>query len=178
MPNRELVADVPIQVYTTLLAAAVYGVTVVSALRLLLPRFLVLYFDGIPTVRPAYEASYASPQVIVAALLLGLATRSFVFTPFTAAADTAPEDETLAEFDPAAATLGETFWYNAWGYKARTKVAILRTAAVVAGAGVSTFLQCALTVSGVASTGAAAYAAVWAVAGLLTGLALGVVGGA
>jgi hypothetical protein len=42
--------------------------------------------------------------------------------------------------------------------------------------GVNTFLQVFMTVEGVDAMGAAAYASVWVVAALLTGVSLGVVG--
>jgi hypothetical protein len=174
VPNKDIISDIPIQVYTTLLSVAIYLVTAVAALRTVLPRVMVLYFDGIPSVQPAYDASYV--PLIPVALLLGFAARSFVFTPFAAAADTAPEDAKLADFRPGSATLNETFVHNVWGYTAKTKVLILRSAALVIVTGISTYLQCAMTVNGVASNGAAAYASVWVVAGLVASMALGLVG--
>jgi hypothetical protein len=174
VPNREIITDIPIQIYTTLLASAIYGVVTISAIRAFLPKYLVLYFDGLPSVSPAYEASYV--PMIPVALLLGLAAHTFIFLPFAATGE-AKDDTRLAEFDPASASLRQTVDHNLWGYTAKTKVVIRRTTVLMAATAINTYLQCALTVSGVESYGAVAYAGVWVLADLLVGLALGVVGG-
>lgn len=172
--NQDIIADIYIQASTTLLAASIYGVAIVSAFRTFLPKQLVLYFSSIQSVRPAYEASYVTLFPI--ALVFGLTAHTFIFTPF-AATDKAEEDDQLAKFDPVSATLNETVYYNVWGFATKTKVAILRTAVLATVSGVSTYLQCAMAINGVESPGAAAYAGIWAVPGLLSGLALGLVGG-
>jgi hypothetical protein len=174
VPNKEIITDIPIQVYTTLLPAAIYGVVLVSAFGAFLPKYLVLYFGGIPTLRPAYEAGYVS--LVPVTVLLGYAARNFIFTPFAAAADPTADDTKLEEFDPATATLQQTFYHNVWGYSTKSKVVILRTGALVLTTGIDTYLHCALTITGVESYGAIVYASVWATAALLTGMALGIVG--
>lgn len=100
----------------------------------------------------------------------------FIFAPF-AAQGKVPEDEKLKDFDPATATLGETVYANVWGYTAKTKVVIRRTAVAVAVTAINTYLACTMTIYGISSAGATAYAAVWAFAALCTGLGLGLVGG-
>lgn len=172
--NQDIIADISIQASTTLLAASIYGVAIVLAFRTFLPKQLVLYFSGIRSVGPAYEASYVTLFPI--ALAFGLAAHTFIFTPF-AATDKAEEDDQLANFDPVSATLNETIYYNVWGFTAKTKVVILRTAVFTIITGISTYLQCALAIKGIESPGAVAYAGVWTVPGLLSGLALGLVGG-
>ena len=173
LPNRELV-DVGLQIYTTALSAGIYTVTIVLGLRLLLPRFLVMYFAGIPTVLPAYAASFV--RLLPVAVLFGFAASSFIYTPF-ATTTKAKEDDQIGKFDPAAATLGETVAWNFLGYTAKTKVIVRRTAVVAFVTACNTYLACTMTIYGIASTGAVAYAALWVTAALCSGLGLGYVGG-
>ncbi len=178
MPNREIVADRPIQAYTTLLAGVIYSVTLTAAYKTFLPKVLVLYFEGIPSVEPAYSATtylFASVPAALLSLLFGLAARTFIFAPFATTGRT-PEDAHIGEFDPVSATLRETVWWNLWGYTTQAKVAIARTAVVMLVTAVQTYLQCVLVVPGIESYGAAAYTSIWVAAAFLTGLGLGVVG--
>jgi hypothetical protein len=172
VPNRELV-DVPLQLYTTALSCGIYSVTLVLALRFLLPKILILYFARIPSLEPAYEASYAAALPVT--LLFGAAASVFIFAPFATAAKS-KDDDKIAEFDPATATLDETLWWNLWGFTAKSKVVIRRTAVVMLLTGVNTFLSCTMGIYGVEPQGAAAYAAVWVVAALFTGYGLAKVG--
>lgn len=173
LPNRELV-DLPLQLLTTALSTGIYTVTLVLSLRFVLPRILVLYFSGLPTVEPAYTASYAT--VLPVTLLFGAAASTFIFAPF-ATTGKAKEDDKISQFDPAAASLGQTVWWNFWGYTAKTKVVIRRTAITTLVTGVNTYLACSKTINGVDPAGASAYAAVWVFAALCTGVGLGMVGG-
>lgn len=176
-PNREIIVDRQIGVLSTLLAGFIYNVVLFLSYKTYLPGALVLHFEGIPTVEPANNAAaiYVSPLATALALLSGLAARSFIFTPVAATGRT-EQDEKAAQFDPVVAGLGETLWWNIWGYTTQTKVAVLRTAVVMAVTGVNTYLSCAMTISGVETTGAAVYASVWVVAAFFTGLGLSIVG--
>ncbi|ROT35689.1 hypothetical protein SODALDRAFT_328066 [Sodiomyces alkalinus F11] len=171
--NREILTDIPIQAYTTLLSAMIYGITLFSALHTYLPTSFAVYFEGLPDLTPAYTANYLS--LLPVALAFGFAARSFIFTPFTATGRS-KEDGKLEQFDPVTATLGETVLYNLWGYTTRGKVIILRTAVVMVMTGISTYLQCFMTIGGVEPRGAASYAGPWVVASFLTGVALAFVG--
>lgn len=173
VPNGELV-DLSLQAYTAALSSGIYTVIVVLSLRFLLPSILVVHFNGLPSLEPAYNASYAT--VLPATLLLGIAASTFIFAPFVVTGQ-ATEDVSVALFDPAAATLKETLWWNTWGYTAKTKVVIWRTAAAVLVTAVSTYLACTISIYGVQPAGAAAYASVWALAAACTGVGLGFVGG-
>ena len=173
VPNRELV-DFPLQLYTTALSTGIYSVTAVLSMRFLLPRILVIHFKGLPTLEPAYDASYAS--VLPATLLFGAAASAFIFPPFATTAKTTEDDQVRA-FAPAEATLRDTFWWNVWGYTTKTKVAIQRTALTMFVTGVTTYLACTLKIYGIGATGAASFAAVWVFAALCSGLGLALVGG-
>ncbi|KAK1239752.1 hypothetical protein MKX07_001206 [Trichoderma sp. CBMAI-0711] len=172
LPNRELIGW-PLQLLTAGLSTSIYSVVLVSSLRFLLPSIFVVHFEGLRNLEPAYSASYLA--VLPVTLLFGIAASTFIFPPFATTGKT-KEDERVTNFDPAEASLGETVWWNFWGYTTKAKVAIGRTAVTLLVTGVNTYLACAMTIPGVEPEGAAAYAGVWVFAALCTGLGLGVVG--
>lgn len=179
VPNREIVTDGGLQVLTTVLAGLVYSVVFFLAGRTYLPTALVLHFAGIPTIQPAADAlllGYDRPVTQVLSLVLGIAARTFIFTPMVTTPRNPEEEKEIADFDPAAATLGETVAYNLWGFTSQTKVSIKRTAVAMLYTAIGTYLQCASGIQGVESYGAAVYASVWVVAALVTGLSLRYVG--
>ncbi|KND94817.1 hypothetical protein TOPH_00689 [Tolypocladium ophioglossoides CBS 100239] len=171
--NRELI-DLPLQLYTTALSTGIYTVVLVLSLRFLLPRILVVYFTRLPSLEPAYTATYAA--VLPVTVLFGAAASTFIFAPFATTGES-KDDDKIGQFDPVQASLQQTVWWNFWGYTAKTKVVIRRTAAAVFVTGISTYLACTMSIYGIESTGAIAYAAVWVFAALCTGLGLGLVGG-
>ncbi|KAM0346452.1 hypothetical protein ACHAPU_005517 [Fusarium lateritium] len=173
LPNRELL-DIPLQSYTTALSTGIYTVVLVLSLRFLLPRILVVNYSGVSTLEPAYNASYAA--ILPVTTLFGIAASTFIFAPFATTAR-AKEDEKINQFDPVAASLGETVWWNMWGYTVKTKVVIRRTVVVAFVAAVNTFLASYKTMYRVDAIGAAAYAGVWAFAATCSGIGLGFVGG-
>lgn len=171
VPNRVLLVDRPIQVYTTVLASAVYALTLAVAYGPILRSTLLLKFGGIPSIEPS-QSLHATLLTVGLALALGAAARTFIFIP-AAATGSVAEDDALKGFDPVSATLGETLLFNAWGFRAQTKVTILRTLVVMFISGVRTFLQCGLTIARVELSGSAVYASVWAAASLFAGIGLG-----
>ncbi|KAL0473527.1 hypothetical protein QR685DRAFT_517099 [Neurospora intermedia] len=178
IPNRDIVVDRQIQVLTSLLSALVYSVTLFLACRTFLPTNFVLYFEGIRTIEPAQDAqlfSFNRPLTQILCLLFGVAARTLIFTPSVTASPTI-RDQEVAEFDPATANLGQTIYWNLWGYTTPTKVSVKRTAVAMLFAGVDTYLQATTVLSGVDSYGAAVYASVWVLAAVITGLALRYVG--
>jgi hypothetical protein len=178
VPNHELVVDRPIQAYTTLLAGAIYCVTLSTAYKTFLPRTLVVYFSGIPSIEPARSATtflFVSTPALVLSLLFGLAARTFIFTP-VATTDPSQDDVGTARFDPMHATLRETLWWNLWGYSSQGRASVVRTGAAVLATALRTYLSCTITINGIDSYGAAVYASVWAFAAFLTGVGLGFVG--
>ncbi|KGQ12570.1 hypothetical protein BB8028_0003g11290 [Beauveria bassiana] len=170
--NKDLVS-VPFQLLIAVLATSVYASVVSLALRFLLPRILVLNFRGIPTVEPAYAASFLA--LLPTAAFFGVAASQFLFAPYVTTGKS-KEDDKIRQFDPVQASLGETVWWNFWGYTLRSRVAITRTAIVAGITAVSTYLACAVAIDGVSRFGAVMYALVWAFATGGAGLALGLVG--
>lgn len=173
VPNSEIVTSADIQIYTTILAAVIYAVTLSISYSAFLPIYLVTYFEGIPSIAAAHSPSWIG--ILPVTLILGLAAKSFIFTPAVTSAPSIA-DAKGAAFNPATATLGDTFWHNTWGFSSRAKVVIKRTATLMLVTGVNTFIQTFVTIEGVEAPGAAVYSAVWVVAAGITGTALGLVG--
>lgn len=134
---------------------------------------LVTYFNNLPSIEAAHSATPIS--LLPLTLVLGLAARSFIFTPATASSPSVKEAKSVA-FNPSTATLAETFEHNFWNYGPRTKVVIKRTATLMLVSGLNTFLHVFVTLKGVEAPGAAAYAFVWVVAAFISGVSLGLVG--
>lgn len=173
VPNNDIVTSTSIQAYTTVLAASIYAVMLYTAYSTYLPVYLVTYFEDIRTVAVAHSSTPIT--LFPLTLLLGLAAKSFIFTPAAASAPST-RDAILTAFNPATSTLAETFWYNVWGFDVRTKIIIKRTATLMLIVGMNTFLQAFITVEGVEATGAFAYSGVWVISAAFTGIAYGLVG--
>ncbi|KAI1413694.1 hypothetical protein F5Y13DRAFT_27788 [Hypoxylon sp. FL1857] len=173
-PNADIVTDRPIELLTTLLAGAIYSVTLFFAYATYLPSYLVVHFTSLPSIASAHEATYVG--LLPVTLVLGFAARAFVFTPAEATPTTPKAEDAGDKFDPASATLKETVRWNFWGWTPPTKVVICRTALLVLVTGANTFLQTRLTIEGVETPGALAWSSVWVLAAAVTGLALGAVG--
>ncbi|KAL8773050.1 MAG: hypothetical protein Q9209_002070 [Squamulea sp. 1 TL-2023] len=171
--NRSILNDLNIKVYTSFLAAAVYGVVIYGSFRTWLPGFLIIHFEGLKDLSGAYEA--ALPGVTIGFLVSGYAAQSFLFMPALGAKPDA-HDMQMAEFDPETATLGQTIWYNVWGYSKRSRTLIKRTATLVLASAMQTGLRTYITIEGVEPTGAAGWAGMWAAAATLVGTVLWWVG--
>ena len=166
--NRSVVNDFSVQLLNSLLATIVYGLVLYTSLKSWLPTYLVTHFDGLKSLDAAHEA--AQIFVLIGALPLGFAAKSFIFTPSMAGKpDT--RDAKNAAFDPVTATFWETLKYNAWGHSKRVRTLIKRTATLMAFTGLYTWLQVYYVVEGAEFLGAAGWSAVWAAAATITGLA-------
>ncbi|TRX94509.1 hypothetical protein FHL15_004664 [Xylaria flabelliformis] len=174
VPNADILTDGPIALLTTLLAGAIYSVSLLFAYSTYLPTYLVMYFEGLPSLVRAHESSYVG--LLPVTLALGFAARVFIFTPAEATGRT-PADAKNEAFDPVKASLRETVRWNFLGWSSQTKVALQRTALVVLVSGTNTFLRTRLTIVGVETIGAVAWSSVWVFAAAITGVALSAVGG-
>ncbi|KAI1000469.1 hypothetical protein K3495_g7726 [Podosphaera aphanis] len=166
--NSDILTSTSIHIYMVILPALIYAVTVFTAYRTYLPIYLVTYFDQIPSITAAHSPFYITQ--FPAALLLGIAAKSFLFVP--AVATTCASEDT---FNPRTASLRETIIFNLWGYSTRTKLIVERTVVMVLICSVNIFLQTLITVDGVEVLGAIVYSALWALAHGITGVALGIV---
>ncbi|PMD36510.1 hypothetical protein L207DRAFT_586215 [Hyaloscypha variabilis F] len=152
-PNNEILTSTSIQIYTTILAAAIYSVTLYTAYLTFLPVQFATYFSNIPTLAPAYAAT---PYFALPSLDLPRASSKVIYIY----------------------SFGEHIVYNVWGYSKRSKVVIKRTVALMLVSGVNTFVQAFFTIEGVEAAGAVSYASVWLIANGITGSALGAVSSA
>ena len=166
--NRSVINDYGVQVATVLLAAGIYGVVVLTSYSTWLPVYLITHFDGIRDISALHNKNF--PWLAGSFLPLGFAAKVFLFTPATASKPD-NHDKAIAKFNPETATLGETVWYNIWGYPHRTRTLIKRTATLITVAGLHTALQTYVTISGAEGFGAVGWSSVWALATSLTGAA-------
>lgn len=140
---------------------------------------MITHFDNLPTLHNGREENLAL-QVLLAAPA-GLATTRFLFVPAVAASNkllraldavAAP-----AKFDSENASLAQTIAYNLGfgpdGFSARTQVLTKRTAVLVLSSFINVFVRVFATIQGTEPIGAAGWSSLWAVAGLLTGIAYG-----
>ncbi|KAI4247319.1 MAG: hypothetical protein LQ352_006187 [Teloschistes flavicans] len=171
--NRSILYDYPVTIYTSFLAAIVYGVVVYGSFRTWLPGFLIVHFEGLKDLAGAHEA--ALPFVIFAFIISGYAAQSFLFVPALGAKPDA-HDLKMAEFDSETATLGETLWWNVWGYSKRSRTLIKRTTILALTSAMQTGLRTYITVEGVELVGALGWASMWAATSILVGGALWWVG--
>lgn len=174
-PNAEILGDRPIALLATLLAGAIYSVSLLAAYATYLPTLLVTYFGNLKTLAPAHEPARWAAGTLPVTLALGLAAYVFVFAPAEATGRT-EADAVNERFDPVAAGLSETLRWNVWGWSDQTKTAIRRTALLSLVTGINTFLQTRFAIVGVETAGALAWSSVWVFAGIATGLGLGAVG--
>ena len=166
--NRSIIEDIPVRLLTTLFAAAIYGTVIFASYQSWLPVYLVTHFDGIRDISAAH--SPALPMLVATCVPIGYAAKEFLFTT-SAGSRGGLGDASASSFDPATATLFETVYYNFWGFSKRSKLVITRTATLVFVTSLNTWLQTFVTIKGVENYGAVGYAALWASAGALTGLA-------
>ena len=165
--NRNILNDLPIRFYTSVLAAGIYGVVVFASFWTWLPVYLVIHFDGLRDISAAHSA--ALPFLILSFLPIGYAAREFLFTPATGAKRDLGDIKASA-FNPETATLGETVIYNVWGFSKRTRTLIQRTATLILVTSMNTWIQTYVVIEGAEGYGAAGWAGVWAAAAALTGL--------
>ena len=166
--NRSVINDFGVQAATSLLAAGIYGLVVLTSYSSWLPIYLVTHFDGIKDISALHNKNF--PFLAASFLPMGFAAKMLLFTPATAAKPDR-HDKEVAKFNPEDATLGETVWYNVWGYSRRTRVLIKRTTTLIAVVGLQTSLQTYVTVEGAEAFGALGWSSVWALAATITGAA-------
>ncbi|KAL9028519.1 MAG: hypothetical protein Q9196_003127 [Gyalolechia fulgens] len=164
--NKSILNDLSVQICTSVLAAAVYGLVVYGSFHGWLPAFLIVHFEGLRDLSGAYTADL---HLVTAGFIVsGYAAQSFLFMPALGARPDA-HDLKMAEFDPETATLGQTVWYNVWGYSKRSRTLIKRTATLAIASAMQTGIRTYLTIEGVELAGAAGWAAMWAAAAVLVG---------
>ncbi|KAH7047516.1 hypothetical protein B0J12DRAFT_741418 [Macrophomina phaseolina] len=167
VPNRAIISDAQTVLATSLLGAAVYGVSLFAAFQTFLPAFMVVHFDNLPSLAAAHAANL--PLLVATLLPVGFAAREFVLVPSLAAQSSRADAERKA-FNPETAGLREHVVYNLWWFSKGTRVLVKRTAALVALTFAHSWSHAGTVLEGADEVGAAGYSGVWAVAATLTGL--------
>jgi len=89
IPNKEIANDYSIQALSTILASAIYSVTIFTAYKTVLPRILALDFEGIKSLEDVYRLHWLPLLPLMAGF--GAAVKEFVFTPALVVVST-PQD--------------------------------------------------------------------------------------
>lgn len=184
-PNQAITTDYQILLVTSALAAAIYAVTFYLSYYLNLGVFLITHFDSIPSLETAHDPSL--PYMLALFSLSGIAAMQFLFRPTFAAAgkpvildSPVKTRRTSKRFQPATATLGETFAYNLGygetGWSHRAEVLAKRTAVLVVCALANTVVRVFGTVEGTDLAGALGYAGIWVLAHVGVGVGYGWLG--
>lgn len=164
IPGRDITTNLSIQILTSILAANIYSTVLSTAYASFLPVALVTHFD-IPSITAAHNITAVT--ILPVMLAFGLATHVFIFNPIIA--DASPSGRMKAVF-------ADKFKNGASAYMPTIKGVIIRTLTLTIVTGINTFIHLSITIKGSESIGAAAYAIVWAVAALVTGASLAIVG--
>ena len=188
--NRAVVHDRTVRLSTWLLATCIYSTVILLSTRTWLPSFLVVHFDGLRSLARLHASEI--PRLLLFMSPLGWAMQDFVFTAVTTATPGGKEGRSatatsaasssstdMSSFDPASATLSETFWYNVFFWRrwdSRMKVLVERMVTVVAVAAVNTSVQTYNALEGADVLGAVGWAGMWAVANVVVSFVFGWVG--
>jgi hypothetical protein len=164
--NRAIVYDAPTQILVSALSSGGFALVYAAFCWTRLPVWLVVNFDGIPTVEPAHQAQYI---LLVAAFIpIGFATQTFLFTPSIGARPDKADTKRMG-FDPATATLGETILFNAWGYSVRERVLIERTLVLAVAIMANSVVEVYGLVLGTTLLGAVAWSSIWTIGAIVSG---------
>lgn len=165
--DRMIVDDVYVRIWTTLLAASIYGIVIYGSYRAWLPVFLIQHFEGIKDLSQAHSLGYIA--VLLGILPVGHAAREFIFTPSSSSRASSLNIKDSSD-KLVTVTAKQKITRFIWGFEPRTKTVIERTGTLILVSGFNTWFQTFMTVEGVESLGAAGWSGVWATAAALTGL--------
>jgi hypothetical protein len=160
--NRLILDDPVIQAATSLGAACFYAAVLLISFRSsTLTVLLAEHFDGLRTLRPAHELPFLT--LLLTFIPLGFAARILLFVPSTG---TKPDeaDARRKHFKPATASFQETLAWNVWGWTARERELIKRTAVLAGLTLVFVSCQTAGTIKGTDWAGATEWGSIWAAA--------------
>jgi hypothetical protein len=174
--NRGILQDWGITVYTTILATAIYTVTIYLSYQTWLPAQLVVHFERLPSVTRVHAGPAGLPILFLSLLPAGWAARDFLFV--SSAGTPAVQDTEIEKGKRVLPQHGEylasTVYRKTWGALSwRTRVLIKRTVTLATVLMANTIIQVAGTVSGASFEGASAWGFVWTAATLVVGLVYG-----
>jgi hypothetical protein len=174
--NRGILQDWGITVYTTILATAIYTVTVYLSYETWLPTQLVVYFERIPNITRVHAGPAGLPMLFLSLLPAGWVARDFLFVSSTG---TPPAPGSGLEKGKSVTSrhgeyLACAIYRKTWGaLSERTRVLISRTVVLASVLLANTVIQVAGTVRGASFEGASAWGLVWALATSITGFMYG-----
>ncbi|RDW86350.1 uncharacterized protein DSM5745_02992 [Aspergillus mulundensis] len=185
--NRGILQDWAITTYTTVLATAIYTVTLYLSYETYLPAKLVVHFERLPNISRVHAGPAGLPILFLSLVPAGFAARDFLFVSSTgtpAVQDTESEEGKSAQdtegeegksvLPKQGEYLASAIYRNTWGaLSRRTRVLGSRTLILAAAQMINTVLQVAGTVSGASFEGAWAWGSVWTLATLVVGLVYG-----
>ena len=173
VPNRNIINDFTTMLGASIFAAGIYSIVLLISYRTFLPSFLVIHFDGLRTVAQAHNSQI--PSLVLSSIPIGYAVSDFILWHYISVQPNTG-DAVQTAFNPATATLSETFFYNVWGYSKRTRVLLSRTLTLAVLTGLNTWFRTWTSLEGAESVGAAGWAGVWTVATIIVGAVFSWVG--
>lgn len=170
--NRGILQDWGITIYTTVLATAIYTVTLYLSYETWLPAKLVVHFEKLPNISKVHAGPAGLPLLFASLLPAGWAARDFLFASSTGTPASQDDNGGKAE---STSKQGEylacAIYRKTWGtLSRRTRVLISRTVALAAVTMVNTFVQVAGTIRGASFEGASAWGFVWTLGTSIVGL--------
>jgi len=165
--NRFLLNSVQVQFSNSLLAMGVYVVVLWAGMKTdRLNLFMISHFD-VPTLETAH---LENPVTMAAKVLIaGVAAKEFLLNPSIAAQPRSGAETPVEVFDPATATLDETFKANVLPKEKRTRTLLQQVLILNAFTFASSVQRC-MTIDGTEYYGAAGYAGVWVLANTVIAL--------
>ncbi|KAL4979235.1 hypothetical protein BDW66DRAFT_127924 [Aspergillus desertorum] len=174
--NRGILQDWGITIYTTVLATAIYTVTLYLSYQTWLPAQLVVHFERLPSITRVHAGPAGFPLLFFSLLPAGWAARDFLFVSSAGTPDV--QDTEIEKGKSVLPKQGEylasTVYRKTWGaLSRRTRVLTKRTVTLATVLMANTAIQVAGTVKGASFEGASAWGFVWTVATLVVGLVYG-----
>lgn len=156
-----MVRDKLIAVYTTVLATAVYTVTIYTSYATWIPKFLIVHFDGLPDLRVAHQGAGGLVPMFMSFLFVGYFAREFLFVGSAGHPDTDEQGPRYKE--KRGEMLVSSVYRRTWvPLPLRTKILISRTFVMTTMTMANTVVQLLGTVNGADLTGALGWAGIWA----------------
>ncbi|OJJ00448.1 hypothetical protein ASPVEDRAFT_127307 [Aspergillus versicolor CBS 583.65] len=170
--NRGILQDWGITIYTTVLATAIYTVTLYLSYETWLPAKLVVHFEKLPNISKVHAGPAGLPLLFASLLPAGWAARDFLFASSTGTPASQDDNGGKAETTSKQGEyLACAIYRKTWGtLSRRTRVLVSRTVALAAVTMVNTFVQVAGTIRGASFEGASAWGFVWTLGTSIVGL--------
>ncbi|OJJ61127.1 hypothetical protein ASPSYDRAFT_87680 [Aspergillus sydowii CBS 593.65] len=170
--NRSILQDWGITIYTTVLATAIYTVTLYLSYETWLPAKLVVHFEKLPSISKVHAGPAGLPLLFASLLPAGWAARDFLFVSSTGTP--ASQDGNVEKAESSASKHGEylvcAIYRKTWGtLSRRTRVLASRTVVLAAVTMINTFIQVAGTIRGASFEGASAWGFVWTLGTFIVG---------